>query len=166
VDQGMVAAGIDPVQAGFGDRIKFENELIGAQLKSEGIDFAKSTEAQRQAARNTIAFDTYKNKIRAQLGLNKNYFEQWWSWATGAIRGDFGTSIVGSRPVGAELKRRIPASVELGMLALVTSLLVALPIGVVSAIRQDSAIDYCTRSFAIAMLALPSFFVATLVIAL
>jgi peptide/nickel transport system permease protein len=166
VDKRMVAAGIDPVQAGFGDRIKYENELIAAQLKDEGIDFTKATEAQKQAARNTISFDTYKNQIRSQLGLDKNFFEQWWSWVTGAIRGDFGTSIVGSRPVGDELKRRIPASVELGSLALLTSLIVALPIGVISAIRQDTAIDYLTRSFAIAMLALPSFFVATIVIAL
>jgi peptide/nickel transport system permease protein len=166
VDEKLVAAGIDPVQAGFGDRIKYENELIAAQLKNEGIDFAKATEAQKQSARNTISFDSYKNKIRAQLGLDKNYFEQWWSWATGAIRGDFGTSIVGSRPVGEELKRRVPASVELGTLALITALLVALPVGVVSAVRQDSPIDYSTRSFAIAMLALPSFFVATIVIAL
>lgn len=166
VDEKLIAAGIDPVQAGFGDRIKFENELIAAQLKDEGVDFAKATEAQKQAARNTISFDTYKNKIRAQLGLDKNYFEQWWSWASGAIRGDFGTSIVGSRPVGEELKRRVPASVELGTLALITSLLVALPIGVISAVRQDTPVDYGTRSFAIAMLALPSFFVATIVIAL
>ena len=166
VDRRLVASGIDPVQAGFGDRIKIENELIAAQLRREGIDFARATDAQKQAARNTIAFDTYKDKIRAELGLDKNYIEQWWDWATGIVRGDFGTSIIGSRPVGAELKRRIPASIELGVLALLTSMIVALPVGVVSAIRQDSAIDYGTRSFAIAMLALPTFFVATIVIAL
>lgn len=166
IDQRLVNAGIDPIQAGFGDRIKFENELIEDQLKREGINFAAATDAQKQAARNTIAFDTYKNKIRAELGLDKNYIEQWWSWATGIIRGDFGTSIVGSRPVADELARRIPASIELGALALLTSIVVALPVGVISAVRQDSPIDYGTRSFAIAMLALPSFFVATIVIAL
>jgi peptide/nickel transport system permease protein len=166
VDARMMDGGIDPVQAGFGDRIAFENELIAEQLKREGLDFATATDAQKQAARNTISFDTYKNKIRADLGLDKSYFEQWWSWATGIVRGDFGTSIVGSRPVGEELKRRIPASIELGVLALLTSMIVALPVGVISAIRQDSALDYATRSFAIAMLALPSFFVATIVIAL
>jgi peptide/nickel transport system permease protein len=100
------------------------------------------------------------------MGLDKTYVEQWWSWATGMLRGDFGSSIVGGRPVAAELKRRIPASVELGVLALMTSIVVAIPIGVLSAVRQDSAIDYTTRSMAIAMLALPSFFVATIVIAL
>jgi peptide/nickel transport system permease protein len=166
VDGRLVAAGLDPVQAGFGDRIAIENELISDQLKREGIDFATATDAQKQAARNTIAFDSYKDKIRTEMGLDKNYIEQWWSWATGIVRGDFGTSIVGGRPVAAELKRRIPASIELGVLALMTSIVVALPIGVMSAVKQDSVTDYATRSFAIAMLALPSFFVATIVIAL
>jgi peptide/nickel transport system permease protein len=166
VDEKLIEQGIDPIQAGFGDRAKVENEFIAAQLKKDGIDFAKATDAQKQDARKTIAFDAYKNQIRAELGIDKNYIEQWWDWATDLMRGDFGTSIVGSRPVGDELKRRIPASIELGGLAMLTSLIVALPIGVISAIRQDSAIDYGTRSFAIAMLALPSFFVATIVIAL
>jgi peptide/nickel transport system permease protein len=166
VDGRLVAAGIDPLQAGFGDRIKIENELISGQLKREGIDFAMATDAQKQSARNTIAFDSYKDKIRAEMGLDKNYIEQWWSWAAGVLHGDFGSSIVGGRPVAAELKRRIPASIELGVLALMTSIVVALPIGVMSAVKQDSVTDYLTRSFAIAMLALPSFFVATIVIAL
>jgi len=165
VDQKLRAGGIDPVQAGFGDRIKVENELIGAQLKKDGIDFAKANDAQKQQARQDIAFNAYKDKIRAELGVDKNYIEQWWDWATDMLRGDFGTSIVGSRPVGDELKRRIPASIELGVLALLTSLIVALPVGIISAVRQDGLVDYGTRSFAIAMLALPTFFVATIVIA-
>jgi peptide/nickel transport system permease protein len=166
VDGRLRAKGIDPVQAGFGDRIKIEDELMAAQLKKDGIDFEKATDAQKQTARQDIAFNSYKDKIRAELGIDKNYIEQWWDWATKVVRGDFGTSLVGSRPVGDELKRRITASIELGVLALITSLIVALPIGVISAVRQDSLVDYGSRSFAIAMLALPSFFVATIVIAL
>lgn len=166
VDAKLRERGIDPIQAGFGDRIKVEDELMAAQLKKDGIDFAKATDAQKQQARQDIAFNAYKDKIRAELGIDKNYIEQWWDWATGVVRGDFGTSIVGSRPVGDELKRRIPASIELGVLALLTALIVALPVGVISAVRQDSPMDYGTRSFAIAMLALPTFFVATIVIAL
>lgn len=165
VDRRLEQRGLDPLQVSFGDRIKVENELIEAQLKRDGIEPASATDAQRQAARNTIAFDAYKNQIRAQLGLDKSYIEQWWDWATGVVRGDFGTSIVGSRSVGNELKRRIPVSVELGALAMLTALVVALPVGVISAVKQDTILDYGVRSFAIAVLALPSFFVATLVIA-
>jgi len=166
VDQRLADRGVDPVQASFGERIQVESELIGAQLEKEGRDFATATDAQKQEARNTLAFDTYKNQIRRSLGLDKSYIEQWWTWATDMVRGDFGTSIVGSRPVGEELKRRIPASVELGVLAMLASVVLALPVGVISALKQDTPLDYGTRSFAIAVLALPSFFVATLVIAL
>lgn len=158
--------GIDPANAGFGDAIKVENELIAAQLKKDGRDFATATDAQKQEARKDIAFGAYKDKIRREIGLDRSYFEQWFSWASKAVRGDFGTSLVGSRPVNAELRRRLPASIELGMLALLTSVVVALPIGVISAVKQDTFLDYGTRSFAIAMLALPSFFIATIVIAL
>ncbi|MFN8558949.1 MAG: ABC transporter permease [Dehalococcoidia bacterium] len=165
VDERMVAAGLDPVQAGFGDRIKFENDLLEPQLRRDGLDPAKATDAQKQAARNTIALNAYKEGIRRKLGVDKNVVEQWWSWTTSALRGDLGTSIFGNVSVSAELKRRIPASVELGALAMLVSLLVALPVGVLSAVRRDTFLDYSTRSFAIAMLALPSFFVATLVIA-
>jgi peptide/nickel transport system permease protein len=166
VDRRLVAMGIDPIQASFKERGDVENELIAAQLRRDGIDPAAATPAQRQDARNTLALNAYKNEVRRALGLDKNYFQQWWSWATDVLRGDFGTSIFGRRSVGEELKRRIPASFELGLFAMLTSILVALPIGVVSAVKQDSLLDYGTRSFAIAMLALPSFFVATIVIAL
>jgi hypothetical protein len=81
VDGRLVAAGIDSIQAGFRDRIAIENHLIAGQLRREGIDFATATDAQKQVARNTISFDSYKDKIRAEMGLDKNYIEQWWIWA-------------------------------------------------------------------------------------
>lgn len=165
VDGILTKQGIDPAQASFGDRIKVENDLVNTQLKKDNVDPEKATEAQKQAARNTISLTNYKDGIRRKMGLDKNYIQQWWSWATGILRGDFGSSIVGNRPVGDELKRRIPASIQLGLMAMLVSLIVALPVGVMSAVRQDSGVDYATRSFSIAMLALPSFFVATIVIA-
>src|SRR5262249_30734123 len=143
-----------------------ENDLIGAQLRKDGIDPANATNAQKTDARNGIALSSYKDGIRKALGLDKSYPAQWFAWARDVIRGDFGVSTFGKRDVGDELKRRIPASFELGLFAMLTSIIVALPIGVISAVRQDSMLDYGTRSFAIAMLALPSFFVATLVIAI
>lgn len=65
-----------------------------------------------------------------------------------------------------ELKRRIPVSIELGLLGMLVGLVIALPLGVASAVKQDGFVDYGLRSFAIAMLAIPSFFMATMVIAL
>lgn len=163
-DQELRKQGIDPGKASFGDRIKVETALIDGQLAKDGVDPASATEAQRQSARNALAFGLYKDEYRAKLGLDKNYFEQWWSWSVNALQGDFGQSIQGGKSVSTELKSRIPVSLELGLIALVTALLVALPVGVIAAVRQDSWLDYVTRSFAIAMLALPSFFLATMII--
>lgn len=165
VDGRLVERGTDPLTAAFGDRIKIENEIVADQLRKGRIDFASATDAQKQAARNEIAVAAHKDGIRRRMGLDKGYFEQWFTWMTDAIQGDLGESLIGKRSVEDELRRRIPASVELGALAMIVSILVGVPIGVLSALRQDSWLDYVTRSFAIAMLALPSFFVATVVIA-
>ena len=66
-------------------------------------------------------------------------------------------------PVAEDLAARLPVTLELGVLAMAVALVVALPIGVYSAIRQDTAGDYLTRSFSILMLAIPSFWLGTLV---
>jgi peptide/nickel transport system permease protein len=165
-DRRLSEQGVDPAQASFADRVAVENSLVDRQLQREGLDPATATDAQRQSARNTLAFNLYKDEYRARLGLDKNYLEQWWDWSTRAVRGDLGESVQGGRSVSSELKNRLPVSIELGMIALVTALVVALPVGVLAAVRQDSWLDYVTRSAAIAMLALPSFFVATMAIIL
>src|SRR5262249_51284338 len=126
---------------------------------------ASATDAQKQTAKNTVAVAAYKGEIRQKIGLDKNYVQQWADWTANALRGDLGESLVGKRPVTAELRRRLPASLELGGLPLLVSTLMGLPVGILSAVKQDSWLDYGTRSFAIAVLALPSFFVATIVIA-
>jgi peptide/nickel transport system permease protein len=84
---------------------------------------------------------------------------------TNAVQGDLGTTIAGSRPVGDEMRKRVPVSFQLGILAMIVGSLIAIPTGIISAVKQDSAWDYVLRSTAIGMLALPSFFLATLVIA-
>ncbi|MCC7362911.1 MAG: ABC transporter permease [Dehalococcoidia bacterium] len=166
VDARLASDGKDPATASITDRARAENALISAQLQKDGIDFEKATDPQKNAAKSTLSLEQYKDNIRKNLGLDKNYFEQWFSWATDAVRGDLGHSILGSRPVSDELKRRIPVSVELGLLGMLVSVVIALPLGVASAVKQDGFIDYGLRSFAIAMLAVPSFFIATIVIAL
>jgi peptide/nickel transport system permease protein len=166
VDARLSADGKDPATATITDRTRAENAVINAQLESEGIDPASATPSQKSAAQNTLAFNRYKDNIRERVGLDKGFVEQWWDWTSDALRGDLGTSLIGSRDVNDELKRRIPVSIELGLLALIVSIGVAVPLGVASAVMQDRWVDYGLRSFAIAMLAIPSFFLATIVIAL
>lgn len=161
----LVKAGKDPEKAGFPDRKPIEDRLIAEQLKKDGIDFASATDAQKQSAKNSFAIKEYKDEIRARLGLDKNYFGQWWSWISNAVRGDLGVTLSGGRPIGAELRERIPTSIELGLLGMLVSLVIAVPVGVISAVKQDTWVDYVARGGAIAMLALPSFFLATIVIA-
>lgn len=166
VDERLTADGKDPATVSITDRTRAENAVINEQLQREGIDPASAAPSQKSQAQNTLALTRYKDNIRERVGLDKGFLEQWWDWTSGAVRGDLGTSLVGSREVNDELKRRIPVSIELGLLAMFVSIAIAVPLGVASAVMQDRWVDYGLRSFAIAMLAIPSFFLATIVIAL
>jgi len=79
------------------------------------------------------------------------------------LAGDFGRSLWGNTPVAELLVARLPVTFELGLMALVVALAVAIPIGAYSAMRQDTAGDYLGRSFSILMLAVPSFWMGTMV---
>jgi peptide/nickel transport system permease protein len=102
--------------------------------------------------------------IRHSLGLDLPMHVQYMDWIEGIVtRGDFGRSLWTDRPVTQEILKRAPVTFELGLLAFIIALLVALPVGVISAIRQDSWMDYGGRSFAIISLATPAFWLGTMV---
>ena len=82
------------------------------------------------------------------------------------LRGDFGTSWFTGNSVAAEMKKRVPVTVELGAASLVLSLLFGIPIGLIAAVRQDTWLDYVTRGGAILLLSIPTFWVGLLVVAL
>jgi peptide/nickel transport system permease protein len=102
--------------------------------------------------------------LRAKLGLDKPLYIQYGTWLGRVVRGDLGESLWTKRPVLEEIKRRLLVSVELGIMAIVVALCLSLPIGVISAIRQDTVQDYAARSTAILGLSVPGFWLATLVI--
>ena len=105
-------------------------------------------------------------ELRAKLGLDRPIYVQYFEWASRVVRGQMGESLWTKRPVIEELARRLPVSLELGLLALVFSISIALPIGILAAVRQDSAADYIARSLAILGLSVPGFWIATLVVLL
>jgi peptide/nickel transport system permease protein len=106
-----------------------------------------------------------EDEIRKELGLDKSWPEQYWNWLSDAVSGDLGTSFrSGGRTVTDELEVRLPVTIQLGIMALGIALVIALPIGIYSAIRQDRVGDYVARSFAISALAVPSFWLATLAV--
>ena len=85
---------------------------------------------------------------------------------SGILQGDFGLSLWSKKPVLSRIAPRWPVTLELGLMALVVSQLISLPIGVYSALRQDTIGDYLARSFAFALIAVPNFWIATLVVVL
>lgn len=102
--------------------------------------------------------------IKHNLGLDVPIYVQYFRWLSGVLRGDLGRSLWTQQSIGGELLARLPISIELGLLAIVIGLLIALPVGIFSAIRQDSIGDYIGRSVAIFCISVPSFWLATLVV--
>ncbi len=101
--------------------------------------------------------------IRRSLGMNIPVHIQYVRWMSDVMRGDLGKSLWTDRSVTEEILNRFPVTLELGFFAFLISQLVAFPVGVYSAIRQDSMGDYMGRSFAILSLATPAFWLATMV---
>jgi peptide/nickel transport system permease protein len=104
--------------------------------------------------------------MRHKLGLDRPIPVQYVEWAGGVVRGDLGASLRSKTAVTDELLKRMPVTAELGVLGLLVGLLIAIPVGIVSALRQDRLIDYAARSTAIAFLAIPGFWLGTLVVTL
>jgi len=105
--------------------------------------------------------------IAKQLGLDAPVHVQYARWMGGVIlRGDLGTMMWQGIPITEELSHRIPVTFELAIMALSFGLIVAIPIGIYSALRQDTAGDYIGRSFAILCIAVPNFWLGTMVMVL
>ncbi|MBN2240350.1 MAG: ABC transporter permease [Dehalococcoidales bacterium] len=111
--------------------------------------------------------------LRHAMGLDKPLLEQYGLWMgflpgedgfKGVIQGYLGESLWKNKPVLGELFERLPVSVELGLISMVTGWVLAMPIGIYSALRQETALDYIGRCFAIIMLSVPGFWLATMVI--
>jgi peptide/nickel transport system permease protein len=103
-------------------------------------------------------------RARHELGLDRPFLEQYRTWMSGVVRGDLGRSLITRRPVTQELAKRISLTSHLAVMSMLIALLIALPIGVLAAVRQDTAADYTGRLFAILGLSLPDFWLATVTI--
>lgn len=106
-----------------------------------------------------------RETLERMLGFDRPMVEQYLRWIGDVLlHGDFGLSLWRQTPVADMLAARLPVTLELSLLALVIALLIALPVGILSAVRQDTAADYIARSFSIFMLAVPGFWIATIVV--
>jgi peptide/nickel transport system permease protein len=104
--------------------------------------------------------------LREQLGLDKPLYQQYLGWLVDVVRLDLGASLTSREPVAKLLAAAIPVSVELAVFAVTLSVVVALPLGILSAITRGSAADYASRLIAILGLSIPSFVLGTLLLLL
>ncbi len=102
--------------------------------------------------------------IRRSLDLDQPLHVQYGLWLGKVVRGDLGTSYWTRRPIVEEIGRALPVTLELAVLSLAISVLIGLPLGIVSAVRQDSLADYGGRLFSIGALSLPDFWIGTMLV--
>ncbi len=103
-------------------------------------------------------------KLRHDLGLDRPYYEQYLLWAWQMVSFNPGDSIFTNEPIPVALKKAIPVTLELAALAMILGIVIAIPIGVLSATRPDQASDYVGRVVAVSGLSVPDFALGTLVI--
>ncbi|MGI6627770.1 MAG: ABC transporter permease [Bacillota bacterium] len=103
-------------------------------------------------------------KLKEALGLNEPVHKQYLNWAKEVINGNLGISLISRRPVKDLIKERLPATISLGATALIISILIALPIGIVSAVKQYSLTDYIATLYAFIGVSIPAFWLGLMVV--
>jgi peptide/nickel transport system permease protein len=101
---------------------------------------------------------------RARIGLDKPVWRQFAAWIWGVARLDFGESMWTGAPIWQEIKLRFALSLQVAVMATIVAVLLAIPLGVLAALKQDTWIDYAVRIFSIAGLAMPSFWLGIVLI--
>ncbi|HXJ80137.1 MAG TPA: ABC transporter permease [Candidatus Methylomirabilis sp.] len=101
---------------------------------------------------------------RAKLGLDKPIWKQFLIWVWGLLHLDLGISMWTGAPITEEIKLRFALSLQLALMATVVATVLAIPLGIISALKQDTWVDYVVRVFSIAGLAMPSFWLGILMI--
>ncbi|MBS0241725.1 MAG: ABC transporter permease [Proteobacteria bacterium] len=104
------------------------------------------------------------NQCRVDLGLDRSLLVQFWDFISGFAVGDFGKSMWTGRPIFEEVALRFQLSLQVAIMATLVAVAIAVPLGTISAVRQNTWIDYVVRTFSIAGIAMPSFWLGMLII--
>ncbi|WP_458209362.1 ABC transporter permease [Haladaptatus sp. NG-SE-30] len=106
------------------------------------------------------------SQIRADLGLNQPLYVQYGQWLTSVVQGDFGTSwtVQQGTPVGSLIGQRLPVTLELSILSMILAIAIAIPAGIISAVRQNRAADHAARIAALAGISIPDFWLGIILI--
>ena len=106
----------------------------------------------------SVAFDPSRiDAIREAAGLNRPFIEQFASYVWNVLHGDFGNSLLSGRSVGRSLAAAAPVSIQLGLLAIALTAIIAIPLGVIAALRQNTALDYAILGTALFVWAIPAY---------
>lgn len=103
---------------------------------------------------------------KAELGLDKPFLQQYFSWLGGLITGDMGTSYVSGKAVFPTFVSKLPATMLLTLLSIIATILISIPLGVLAAVKHDKWVDYVLRFISFIGNSLPNFFVALLLMQL
>src|SRR5438067_7829671 len=107
---------------------------------------------------------TDKANLEKELGLNLPIYQQYLNWIGGLVHGDLGYSYVSERPALQEILPRIPITAKLAGLALAFSILLGVPFGVISAVKQNTWLDYVLRVVSLSGLSMPAFWLGLLIL--
>ena len=118
----------------------------------------------KYAGSGTFAPKEALDRERKQLGLDKPLAQQFVNWIAGVARFDFGNSMWTGQPITQEIKIRLELSLQLAVMATVVAMLLAIPLGTLAALKQDTWVDYAVRIFSIGGLAMPSFWLGIVII--
>lgn len=101
---------------------------------------------------------------RTELGLDQPLFTQFWKFIWGLVTFDLGNSMWTNRPIVEEIALRFQLSLQVAIMATVTAIIISIPLGTLAAVRQNTWVDYAVRTFTIAGIAMPSFWLGILII--
>ncbi|MCS7207551.1 MAG: ABC transporter permease [Dehalococcoidia bacterium] len=105
-----------------------------------------------------------KAQLEKELGLDKPLVVQYWNWLRDTFQGNLGKSYFFDRPAWEIIKPRIPVTLQLAIMSMIIAIVIAIPSGIISAVRQDTPLDYALRVFSIAGLSIPAFWFGLLII--
>jgi peptide/nickel transport system permease protein len=112
----------------------------------------------------TLGVEVTVQNLKHALGLDLPIYVQYAKWLGDLFQGDLGNSLWTGTSVISEISSRLPVTIELAILSLIISLILSIPIGIYSAIRQDTIGDYIGRTIAILFISVPSFWLGTMAI--
>lgn len=120
-------------------------------------------------ARIILGMDASKEAVEnlnTMFGANKPFFIRYFDYISDAIQGDFGVSYRTQQPVAQEIMRRFPTTLKISLISIILSLIIGIPLGIVSAVKQYTATDYFSRLISMLMTAIPSFWLGLMLLLL